>query len=176
MGTASSDGRPWSPIETEIGTIWVSPLNLITMNVVSEHVVVNRVDYKLYGPLYRLGTGEWSAYEEDKWRDHDPNFTLLRHDDTQRQGSHAAYRKSVEVIEAAVRAWMPVEEEFARLTVASIESLLAGEVVTLAEWYSDPESMERFPSLLQIREDYSAKLGEQLEEAKFLAGGGKRGS
>jgi hypothetical protein len=143
-----------------------------TMNVGSVGIdpfTVNRVDYRLYGPLYWLDD-RWSAYERGKTRERDPDFSLIRWDNPSRQGTHPAYRKAVAVIEPAVNAWMPSQVEFAKLAVASLEALLAEQVVELAEWYRDPELHEHFRILVEVREEYVATLGRQLEVAKHASG------
>jgi hypothetical protein len=166
--TPAGSERPWCPIDTELGTVSLSPLDMETLNVSGDSLTINRVEYRLYGPLYWL-RDHWSAYESGKARTSDPDFSLIRLDDPSREGTHPAYRKAVAVIEDAVNEWMPSQVEFARLAVASLESLLAEAVVELAEWYRDPEHHERFRILVETREEYVAMLGKDLEVAKRLA-------
>jgi hypothetical protein len=78
----------------------------------SNDISINRVNYQLYGPLYHDGQ-RWTAYKPGRTYGQDPDFTLLRHDNMCRQGTHAAYRKAVAIIEAAVTTWAPTDREIA---------------------------------------------------------------
>jgi hypothetical protein len=138
------------------------------LSIASDDLLINRVHYTLYGPGYWID-GRWSAYQ--RGRDtgkNDPDFTLLRHDDRRRQGSHAAYQKAAAVIAAAANQWMPTEVDLARLVVESLEWQLSREVVTLAEWYSFPPRATCFDSLVKVRENYLAQLGAYLEVARRI--------
>jgi hypothetical protein len=159
----SSDLR-YQRIHTQVGVIAVCPLNLRTIHMRSDDILINRVHYEMYGPLFWIDD-EWKTYEHGRSRDADPNFTLLRHDDVRRQGSHAAYRKAASIIEPVVNEWMPSRVKFARLAIDSITCLLGQEVVKLAEYYSHPPTAEKFHRLVTVREDYLATLGRELETA-----------
>jgi hypothetical protein len=104
--TLAGSERPWCPIDTELGVVSVSPLDMETVNASGDSLTVNRVEYRLYGPLYWLHD-HWSAYECGKTRATDPDFSLIRLDDRSREATHPAYRKAVAVIEDAVNEWMP---------------------------------------------------------------------
>jgi hypothetical protein len=163
------DPVPWHAIETELGIVSVRPLSMEVLSLRSDELRINRVNYLLYGPLYWLD-GKWSAFERGCPRNRDPDFTLLRSNQRHRQGTHAAYRKAVAVIEPAANDWMPTDIEYATLAVESLESQLARQVVDLADWYRDPETHARFDILVKGHEEHLATLGRYLEAAKRIAG------
>ena len=70
-----------------------------------------------------------------------------------RQGSHAAYRKAVQVIEAAVNAWAPSEREIAGLAIPVIQENLAEQHTKVAKLLREPDTRSRPDWLLRNAED-----------------------
>jgi hypothetical protein len=156
---------PWHSLATELGPVEVQPMNLQVLSIRSGCLTINRVQYLLYGPLYREAQ-RWTAHQAGRHPDWDPDFTLLRLDNVNRQGSHSAYRKAVGIIEAAVNAWTPGERELASLAIQRIESDIAEQRAHLAKLRNDPDYQTKYLILLKGQEDYLLSLSERLEHAQ----------
>jgi hypothetical protein len=129
-------------------------------------IVINRVNYRLYGPLYRNGE-RWTAYKPGKNYAQDPDFTLLRENDITRQGTHAAYRKAVDAIESAVNLWAPGEREIAALAIPVIQEYIQEQEAKVGDLRKDPRYQTEFGILLRVQEDYLAKLYQDLRKAQL---------
>jgi hypothetical protein len=155
-------------VATRLGVLEVQPLNLDVLLIHSDCFTINRVQYQLYGPLYRYGQ-RWTAYKPGRPFGGDPEFTLLRLDDMTRQGSHPAYRLAAEIIEAAANTWTPAQHEFAALATRRIESDITKQEEKLVGLRNDKRYRTEDWRLLQVQEDYLVKLFEDLEVAQRSA-------
>jgi hypothetical protein len=157
--------KGWHRLETQFGPLGVRPLNMDVLKLWGDGIIINRVHYRLYGPLYRDGQ-RWTAYKPGRNYGEDPDFTLLRHDNMSRQGSHAAYRKAVQVIEAAVNAWAPSEREIAGLAIPVIQENLAEQHTKVAKLLREPDTLSRPNWLLRNAEDRLVEFYQDLHRAE----------
>lgn len=47
--------KGWHRLETQFGPLGVRPLNMDVLKLWGDGIIINRVHYRLYGPLYRDG-------------------------------------------------------------------------------------------------------------------------
>jgi hypothetical protein len=161
-------GVPWVTISTKFGPIEVCPHTLTILHVRGE-VTVNGAEHWLrIGPVYWDGA-RWSAWEPGKDRDREPDFTLLRSSNINKNASLSAYRKVSLELERVLAEWLPERTAaFARWTALSIEDDIAAQETELQ--LSRRQGTDKmFPDLYDIQVEYLETLLRRLNETRRFA-------